>query len=63
MQKETKFLIPILKPGQFDPIAITGDWEYLSEKKRYVCHNATPDRYNEMEISEIALSDSVFAGR
>lgn len=62
-KKSTKFLIPTLKPNQFDPIPITGYWEYLSEKKRYICHNAEPHRYNEMEISEIALSDSVLARR
>lgn len=63
MKKETKFLISILKPGQFNPIPITGYWEYLSEKKQYICHNATPRSYSEIEISETALVDSALMGR
>lgn len=62
-KKSTKFLIPTLKPNQFNPIPITGYWEYLIEKKQYICHNATPHSYSEMEISETALVDSVLVGR
>ena len=57
MNKTTKCLIPTLKGNQFDPIPITGIWQYIESKKRWVCHDATPYYYSEMEINESALID------
>ena len=59
MYRSTKYLVPTLKPDQFDPIPITGNWEYIASKKRWICHDATPHCYSEMEINEIALVDHV----
>ena len=57
MNRTTKYLIPAIKPNQFDPIPITGEWEYIAIKKRWVCHDAIPSIYREMEINERALVD------
>lgn len=59
VMRTTKYLIPTLKPNQFDPIPITGHWEYLESKKRWICHDATPSPYRDMEINEIALVDNI----
>ena len=59
MYRSTKYLISILKPGQFDPIPITGSWEYIASKERWICHDATPHCYSEMLINELALVDHV----
>lgn len=59
MNRSTKYLVPTLKPGQFDPIPITGNWEYIASEKRWICHDATPHCYNDMEINERALVDHV----
>lgn len=32
IMRTTKYLIPTLKPNQFDPIPITGRWEHLESK-------------------------------
>lgn len=32
MNRTTKYLIPTIKPNQFDPIPITGEWEYIASK-------------------------------
>ena len=58
LNRTTKYLIPIIKHNQFDPIPITGEWEYIASKKRWICHNAIPSIYREMEINERALVDN-----
>ena len=58
MKRMTKYLIPAFKPNQFDLIPITGEWEYIAEKKRWICHDATPSIYSEMEISERAFFEN-----
>lgn len=58
MNRTTKYLIPTIKPNQFDPIPITGEWEYIASKKRWICHDAIPSIYREMEINERALVDN-----
>lgn len=60
MDRTTKYLVSALKPNQFDPIPITGDWEYIASKKRWICHDATPCCYSEIEISDLALVDNVY---
>ena len=57
MNKTTKYLIPTLKANQFTPIPITGIWEFIENKKCWICHNATPYYYSEIKISESALID------
>ena len=58
MSRTTKYLVPVEKQGQFDPIPITGEWEYKASKKRWICHDAVPSVYREMEINERALVDN-----
>lgn len=58
MNRTTKYLIPTIKQNQFDPIQITGEWEYIASKKRWICHDAIPSIYREMEINERALVDN-----
>ena len=53
----TKYLIPVEKPGQFDPIAITGEWVYNSIADRWTCKNAVPAYYSDMIINPRALEE------
>ena len=62
MNRTTKYLIPILKPNQlkpnqFDLIRISGEWVYIPATKTWICHNATPWYYGDLEISASALID------
>ena len=64
MNRTTKYLIPILKPNQlkpnqFDLIRISGEWVYIPATKTWICHNATPWYYSDLEISAIALIDNL----
>lgn len=61
MNTTTKYLIPTIKPNQFDPIPITGVWEYIASRKRWICHDAIPSIYRELEINERALVDNVYS--
>ena len=59
MNRTTKYLIPTLKPNQFAPIRISGEWVYIPATKTWICHNATPRYYSDLEISAIALIDNL----
>lgn len=53
----TKYLIPVEKPGQFDPIPITGEWIYNPMTDRWMCKNAVPACYSDIGINPRALKE------
>ena len=53
----TKYLIPVEKQGQFDPIPITGEWLYNPITGRWTCKNAVPACYRDMFINPKALKE------
>lgn len=53
----TKYLIPVEKSGQFDPIPITGEWSYNPITDRWTCKNAVPRCYSDMPINPRALKE------
>jgi hypothetical protein len=55
----TKYLIPVEKPGQFDPIPITGEWVYCPAADRWTCRNAVPACYSDISINSKALKEDM----
>lgn len=53
----TKYLIPVEKSRQFDPIPITGEWSYNPITDRWTCKNAVPRCYSDMPINPRALKE------